>query len=204
MKYRLLGNSGLRVSELALGAMTFGMPGWGVERTRAGACTTASARRRQLVDTANLYSGGRSETFLGEFLAGARADRARHQVHGRDAQPRCECVGNNRKNMMDAVHASLSRLSTDYIDLYWCTRATTHADRRGDARARRPRAPGKILYAGISDTPAWEVSRANMLAELRGWTAFVGLQIKYSDVKLSITAYRSGQPRFCRSGSLPR
>ena len=89
--------------------------------------------------------------------------------------------GNNRKNMMDAVHASLKRLQTDYIDLYWVhardfTTPIEEVMRGLDDLVRQ----GKILYAGISDTPAWEVSRANMLAELRGWTAFVGLQIKYS------------------------
>jgi len=82
---------------------------------------------------------------------------------------------------MDAVHASLKRLQTDYIDLYWVhardfTTPIEEVMRGLDDLVRQ----GKILYAGVSDTPAWEVSRANMLADLRGWTAFVGLQIKYS------------------------
>ena len=183
MKYRLLGNSGLRVSELALGTMTFGMPGWGVEKDESRRVYDGFREAGgNFVDTANLYSGGRSESFLGEFLAEDRerivlATKYTGATRSRDVN----ASGNNRKNMMDAVHASLKRLSTDYIDLYWVhardyTTPIEEVMRGLDDLVRQ----GKILYAGISDTPAWEVSRANMLAELRGWTAFVGLQIKYS------------------------
>src|SRR6058998_1564371 len=121
MKYRLLGNSGLRVSELALGAMTFGMPGWGVEKDESRKVYDGFREAGgNFIDTANLYSGGRSETFLGEFLAGERerivlATKYTGATRSRDVN----AAGNNRKNMMDAVHASLKRLSTDYIDLYW-------------------------------------------------------------------------------------
>ncbi|HKA15601.1 MAG TPA: aldo/keto reductase [Myxococcota bacterium] len=183
MKYRLLGNSGLRVSELALGAMTFGTAGWGVEKDESRRVYDGFREAGgNFIDTANLYSGGRSETFLGEFLAGERerivlATKYTGATRSRDVN----ASGNNRKNMMDAVHASLKRLQTDYIDLYWVhardfTTPIEEVMRGLDDLVRQ----GKILYAGISDTPAWEVSRANMLAELRGWTAFVGLQIKYS------------------------
>jgi len=183
MKYRLLGHSGLRVSELALGAMTFGMPGWGVEKDESRRVYDGFREAGgNFIDTANLYSGGRSETFLGEFLAGERerivlATKYTGATRTRDVN----ASGNNRKNMMDAVHASLKRLDTDYIDLYWVhardyTTPIEEVMRGLDDLVRQ----GKILYAGISDTPAWEVSRANTLAELRGWTSFVGLQIKYS------------------------
>jgi len=189
MKYRLLGNSGLRVSELALGAMTFGMPGWGVEKDESRRVYDGFREAGgNFVDTANLYSGGRSETFLGEFLTGERerivlATKYTGATRSRDVN----ATGNNRKNMMDAVHASLKRLNTDYIDLYWVhardyTTPIEEVMRGLDDLVRQ----GKILYAGISDTPAWEVSRANMLAELRGWTAFVGLQIKYSLLDRSV------------------
>jgi aryl-alcohol dehydrogenase-like predicted oxidoreductase len=183
MKYRLLGNSGLRVSELALGAMTFGMPGWGVEKDESRRVYDGFREAGgNFIDTANLYSGGRSETFLGEFLA---EDRERivlaTKYTGATRAKDVNASGNSRKNMMDSVHASLKRLNTDYIDLYWVhardfTTPIEEVMRGLDDLVRQ----GKILYAGISDTPAWEVSRANMLAELRGWTAFVGLQIKYS------------------------
>jgi aryl-alcohol dehydrogenase-like predicted oxidoreductase len=189
MKYRLLGNSGLRVSELALGTMTFGMPGWGVEKDESRRVYDGFREAGgNFVDTANLYSGGRSETFLGEFLAEERerivlATKYTGATRSRDVN----ASGNNRKNMMDAVHASLKRLNTDYIDLYWVhardyTTPIEEVMRGLDDLVRQ----GKILYAGISDTPAWEVSRANMLAELRGWTAFVGLQIKYSLLDRSV------------------
>jgi aryl-alcohol dehydrogenase-like predicted oxidoreductase len=183
MKYRLLGNSGLRVSELALGAMTFGMPGWGVEKDESRRVYDGYREMGgNFIDTANLYSGGRSETFLGEFLA---EDRERivlaTKYTGATRTRDINASGNNRKNMMDSVHASLKRLNTDYIDLYWVhardfTTPIEEVMRGLDDLVRQ----GKILYAGISDTPAWEVSRANTLAQLRGWTPFVGLQIKYS------------------------
>jgi aryl-alcohol dehydrogenase-like predicted oxidoreductase len=189
MKYRLLGNSGLRVSELALGAMTFGMPGWGVEKDESRRVYDGFREAGgNFIDTANLYSGGRSESFLGEFLAGERerivlATKYTGATRSRDVN----AAGNSRKNMMDAVHASLKRLQTDYIDLYWVhardfTTPIEEVMRGLDDLVRQ----GKILYAGVSDTPAWEVSRANMLAELRGWTAFVGLQIKYSLLDRSV------------------
>ena len=183
MKYKLLGNSGLRVSELALGAMTFGTQDWGVEKEES---FRVYERFREaggnFIDTANVYSGGRSETFLGEFLAEDRerivlATKFTGVTRARDVN----AAGNNRKNMMDSVHASLGRLATDYIDLFWVhvrdfTTPIEEVMRGLDDLVRQ----GKVLYVGISDTPAWEVSRANTLAELRGWTPFVGLQIRYS------------------------
>ena len=183
MKYKLLGKSGLRVSELALGAMTFGTEGWGVgkEESRRVYDRFRDAGGN-FVDTANVYSGGTSETFLGEFLADHRerivlATKYTGATRRRDVN----AAGNNRKSMMDAVHASLKRLRTDYIDLYWVHARDFHTPieevMRGlDDLVRQ----GKVLYVGISDTPAWEVSRANTLAELRGWSPFVGLQIRYS------------------------
>jgi aryl-alcohol dehydrogenase-like predicted oxidoreductase len=183
MKYRLLGNSGLRVSELALGAMTFGTRDWGVEKDESHRVYDGFREAGgNFIDTANLYSGGRSESFLGEFIADERerivlATKYTGAMRTRDVN----AAGNSRKNMMEAVHASLKRLGTDYIDLYWVhardfTTPIEEVMRGLDDLVRQ----GKILYAGISDTPAWEVSRANMLATLRGWTPFVGLQIRYS------------------------
>ena len=183
MKYKLLGNSGLRVSELALGAMTFGAQDWGVEKDES---RKVYERFREaggnFIDTANVYSGGRSESFLGEFLAQDRervvlATKYTGSTRSRDVN----AAGNSRKNMMDSVHASLKRLDTDYIDLFWVHMrdfmTPTHEVMRGlDDLVRQ----GKVLYVGISDTPAWEVARANTLADLRGWTPFVGLQIRYS------------------------
>jgi aryl-alcohol dehydrogenase-like predicted oxidoreductase len=183
MKYRLMGKSGLRVSELALGAMTFGTQGWGADKAESRSVYDGFREAGgNFIDTANIYSGGTSETFLGEFLAGDRerivlATKYTGATRSRDVN----AAGNNRKNMMDSVHASLKRLRTDYIDLYWVhardfTTPIEEVMRALDDLVRQ----GKVLYVGVSDTPAWEVARANTLAELRGWSAFVGLQIRYS------------------------
>jgi len=183
MKYRLMGKSGLRVSELALGAMTFGTKDWGADKDESRRVYEGFREAGgNFIDTANIYSGGTSETFLGEFLG---ADRERTvlatKYTGATRARDVNAAGNNRKNMMDSVHASLKRLRTDYIDLYWVhardfMTPIEEVMRGLDDLVRQ----GKVLYVGVSDTPAWEVSRANTLAELRGWSAFVGLQIRYS------------------------
>ena len=183
MKYRLLGNSGLRVSELALGAMTFGTAEWGVDKEESRRVYDGFREAGgNFIDTANVYADGRSESFLGEFLA---EDRPRivlaSKYTGITRRRDVNAAGNNRKNMMDSVHASLKRLRTDYLDLFWVhvrdfTTPIEEVMRGLDDLVRQ----GKVLYVGISDTPAWEVARANTLAELRGWTPFVGLQIRYS------------------------
>jgi len=183
VNYKLLGRSGLRVSELALGAMTFGMEDWGVDEAES---RRVYDRFREaggnFIDTANIYSGGRSETFLGRFMGEDRerivlATKYTGVTRARDVN----AGGNQRKNMMESIHASLKRLRTDYIDLYWVhardfLTPIEEVMRGLDDLVRQ----GKVLYIGISDTPAWEVSRANAIAELRGWTPFVGLQIRYS------------------------
>ncbi|MCZ6504236.1 MAG: aldo/keto reductase [Gammaproteobacteria bacterium] len=184
MKYRLLGKSGLKVSELALGAMTFGTEtGIGVDKVESRKVYEAFRQAGgNFIDTANVYNRGTSELFLGDFLKGDRervvlATKYTGAMRGRDIN----ATGNSRKNMMDSVHASLKRLNTDYIDLYWVHAwdPLTPSDElmRGmDDLVSQ----GKVLYVGVSDTPAWVVSRANTLAELRGWSQFVGLQIRYS------------------------
>ena len=190
MKYKLLGKSGLKVSELALGAMTFGTEmGFGVDKDESRKVYEAFREEGgNFIDTANVYNGGTSETFLGEFM---QADRERivlatkftGAMRGRDVN----ASGNSRKNMMDSVHASLKRLKTDYIDLYWAhawdpTTPTEELMRGLDDLVSQ----GKVLYVGISDTPAWVVSRANTIAELKSWSQFVGLQIRYSLIDRSV------------------
>src|ERR1700689_1915096 len=184
MKYRLLGKSGLRVSEASLGTLTFGDE-WGWGSTKAEAQKVYEAYREaggNFIDTANFYTGGTSETFLGEFMQGHRdsvvlATKYTNASPGNDPN----AAGNHRKSMMQAVDASLKRLRTDYIDLYWLhiwdlITPIEEVMRAFDDLVRQ----GKILYAGVSDMPAWVVARGNTLAELRGWTSFVGLQIEYS------------------------
>jgi aryl-alcohol dehydrogenase-like predicted oxidoreductase len=184
MNYRLLGRSGLRVSELSLGTMTFGEEwGWGTAKDEARKIYDAYREAGgNFIDTANLYTMGTSEKFVGEFVRGHReqmvlATKYSNAAPGTDPN----AAGNQRKNMIQAVEASLKRLGTDYIDLYWLHiwDGMTPADevmRAFDDLVRQ----GKVLYAGVSDAPAWWVAQANTLAELRGWTPFVGLQIEYS------------------------
>lgn len=184
MRYKLLGKSGLRVSELALGTMTFGEEwGWGASKEESKKVFNAYANAGgNFIDTANRYTEGTSEKFVGEFI---KSDRnhfvlaTKYTLKTKSGDPNYS--GNHRKNMMNAIDESLKRLNTDYIDLYYLHAwdFTTPEDEilRGlDDLVRA----GKIHYIGISDTPAWIVSRMNAIAELRGWSQFISLQIKYS------------------------
>lgn len=190
MRYRLLGHSGLKVSELALGAMTFGTEtGFGVDKAES---RQVYDRFREaggnFIDTANVYAAGTSETYLGEFIAKERerivlATKYTGVTRSRDVN----ASGNSRKNMMDSVHASLKRLNTDYIDLYWVhardyLTPIEEVMRGLDDLVRQ----GKVLYVGVSDTPAWVVSQANTIAAFRGWSPFIGLQIRYSLVDRTV------------------
>jgi aryl-alcohol dehydrogenase-like predicted oxidoreductase len=190
MKFRLLGRSGLRVSEAALGAMTFGEDwGWGSAKGESRKIYDAYREAGgNFVDTANVYTQGSSESFLGEFMKGHRqsivlATKYTNAAAGTDPN----AAGNHRKNMLQSIEASLKRLQTDYVDLYWVhiwDRITPVDEvmRALDDLVRQ----GKVLYVGISDAPAWWIARANTLAELRGWSPFVGLQIEYSLVERTV------------------
>ncbi len=190
MNYRLFGKSGLRVSEISLGTMTFGEDwGWGSSKDEARKIYDAyRAAGGNFIDTANLYTNGTSETFLGEFMRDHRdsvvlATKYTNAAPGNDAN----AAGNHRKSMMQAVEASLRRLKTDYIDLYWLHNWDEMTPVEEIMRAFDDLvSQGKVLYIGISDAPAWWVARANTLAELRAWTQFIGLQIEYSLVERTV------------------
>ncbi|HEX6704663.1 MAG TPA: aldo/keto reductase [Albitalea sp.] len=189
MRYRLLGRSGLRVSELCLGTMTFGASGWGT--TEDDAATMVEAFRDaggNFFDTANeIYAGGRSEEILGRLVRGGERERVviatkygLHPPGGGDPN----LAGNHRKSLKRSIEASLRRLATDHVDLLWthCWDGVTPVDevmRALDDLVRQ----GKVLHIGVSNTPAWVVARSNTLAELRGWTSFIGLQVEYSLVE---------------------
>lgn len=184
MDFKLLGKSGLRVSEIALGTMGFG-PDWGWGQTRDESLAIFEAYANvggNFIDTAVNYTNGTSEKYVGEFAAGDRSHfvlATKYSLRRREGDP--NAAGNARKNMRESVETSLRRLKTDYLDLFWLHAwdFTTPVDEvlRGlDDLVRQ----GKVLYIGISDTPAWIVSMANAVAELRGWSRFVGLQIRYS------------------------
>src|SRR6267142_442059 len=184
MRYKLLGKSGLRVSELCLGTMTFGEDwGWGASKDESRKVYDAFLQAGDnFTNTANVYTSGTSDRLLGEFLHGQRehivlATKYTNAAPGTDPN----AAGNHRKSMVQAVEASLKRLKTDYIDLYWLhiwdqITPIEEVMRAFDDLVRQ----GKILYAGVSDIPARVVAKANTLADLRGWTRFVGLQIEYS------------------------
>jgi aryl-alcohol dehydrogenase-like predicted oxidoreductase len=190
MNYRLLGNSGLRVSQLSLGTMTFGEDwGWGSAKDEAQKIYgTYREAGGNFIDTANVYTNGSSERWLGEFLGGHRqeivlATKYTNASPSNDAN----ASGNHRKSMVQALEASLKRLKTDYIDLYWMhiwdqLTPVEEVMRAFDDLVRG----GKILYAGISDAPAWWIAQANTLATLRGWTPFIGLQIEYSLIERTV------------------
>jgi aryl-alcohol dehydrogenase-like predicted oxidoreductase len=184
MKIRLLGKSGLKVSEVVLGTMTFGET-WGFganEEVCRQILNVYQEAGGNFIDTANKYTEGHSEEIIGRQIAENRdywVVATKYTLSTRSGDPNSS--GNSRKNMMRSVEASLKRLQSDYIDLLWVHAwdNTTPIDElmRGlDDLVRQ----GKVLYIGISDAPAWIVSAANTMAELQGWSRFVGLQIEYS------------------------
>src|SRR6266496_1901391 len=184
MKFKLLGNSGLRVSEMALGAMTFGSDwGWGADDKESRRIfDTYVDRGGNFIDTANQYTEGTSERLVGEFAKEKRERlviATKYSLSTREGDP--NSGGNHRKSMVRSTEESLRRLKTDYIDLLylhiWDNTTPVEEVLRGmDDLARS----GKVVYVGISDTPAWQVSRMQAIAELRGWAPLIALQIEYS------------------------
>ena len=184
MLYRLLGRSGLRVSELALGTMTFGEDwGWGAG---PGECRRMLDRYAEaggnFIDTAGNYTDGSSERIVGE-LVGADRDRwviaTKYTLTSRRDDP--NAGGNHRKSLVRSLEASLRRLRTDRVDLLWLHMwdQTTPIEEVMRALDDQVRA-GKVLHVGISDTPAWVISRGLAVAELRGWTPPVAVQMPWS------------------------
>ncbi len=185
MRYKLLGNSGVRVSELCLGAMTFG-DGWeiGVTKEESRKVFDCFAEAGgNFIDTAVNYTDGQSEAILGDFL---KADRDHFVVatkySGNDVNSiDLNKAGDSRKNMRISIEQSLKRLQTDYIDLYYLhvwdyTTPIEEVLRTADDLVRQ----GKILYFAISDTPEWVIAEACTRAELMGWTRPVAVQAPYS------------------------
>ncbi|MHC1550565.1 aldo/keto reductase [Phyllobacterium sp. K27] len=182
--YRLLGRSGLRVSPIALGTMTFGTDwGWGTEEADARRIFDAYvARGGNFIDSANRYTEGTSERFVGNFAKGRRDQlviATKYTLPMRPGDP--NSGGNHRKSMVRSVEESLKRLGADYIDLLylhaWDFTTPVEEVLRGlDDLVRS----GKVLYTGVSDIPAWQVSRMQAIADLRGWTPLVALQVEYN------------------------
>ena len=190
--YYTLGNTGLRVSRLALGTMTFGTDwGWGADQTTARSLFDRYlAAGGNLFDTADLYTNGNSERWLGQFLRDAGI-RERVVIATKfsynDSPGNPNAGGNGRKHILAAVDGSLKRLGTDYIDLYllhtW-DRLTPVEEvmRTFDDLVRS----GKVRHVGLSDVPAWYASRAQTIAEWRGYEKLSTLQLEYSLVERGI------------------
>ena len=190
--YYTLGRSGLRVSRLSLGTMTFGTEwGWGSDQDTARQLFNAYVEEGgNFVDTADLYTNGTSEIWTGKFIA-ERNLRDRIVIATKftySADPENpNAGGNGRKNIMRAVEGSLKRLETDYIDLYFLhtwDRITPVEEvmRTLDDLVRS----GKVRHVGLSDTPAWYAARAQTLAEWRGYEPISSLQLEYSLVERNI------------------
>ncbi|MBF6093815.1 aldo/keto reductase [Nocardia cyriacigeorgica] len=190
--YRTLGRSGLRVSPLSLGTMTFGADwGWGADKDEARKIFdtyTYTDRGGNFIDTASQYTDGSSEQLLGEFTAAQRESlvlATKYTMLRRPGDP--NSGGNHRKSMIASVEASLRRLNTGYIDLLYLHAwdFLTPVEEILRAMDDLVRA-GKVLYVGISDTPAWQVSRMQTIADLRGWSPLIALQIEYSLIERTV------------------
>jgi aryl-alcohol dehydrogenase-like predicted oxidoreductase len=186
-RYVTLGRSGLRVSPVALGSMTFGEDlGWGASARESEAVIDRYIELGgNFIDTANGYTRGHAEKIIGDHLGHNREARDRMVIATKfstnlyPGDP--NGGGSGRKSIIAACEESLRRLRTDYIDLYWLHNYDKHTPIEETVAAMHDLVKsGKVRYIGISDTPAWKAAQAQLLAEFRGWTPFVGLQIEYS------------------------
>ena len=191
-QYRPLGRSGLVVSPLALGTMTFGVARWGMERPEAEAVFDAYVESGgNLIDTADVYAGGGGETMLGEIISdrGVRDQLVIATKSGFAAGQGPHAGGNGAKHVHAAVEGSLRRLKTDYIDLYWIHvwDSVTPPEELLETMSGLVRA-GKIRYWGMSNTPAWYVARVATLAAASGRPGPIALQYFYSLVSRELEA----------------
>ncbi len=190
MRYKLFGKSGLRVSELCLGTMTFGQEvTWGSTKEESQQVfETFCEAGGNFLDTANYYTKGTSETYIGEWMVGRRSKFVLGTKYSLTMDPtNPNAQGNHRKNMVESLESSLKRLKTDYIDILWVHAWDMLTPIEETMRALDDMVQaGKILYIGASDFPAWVVARGNAIAELRGWSTFAGLQLEYSLIEKTI------------------
>jgi aryl-alcohol dehydrogenase-like predicted oxidoreductase len=185
--YVTLGRSGLRVSPFCLGAMTFGEDlGWGSSVETSNAIMDRFLEHGgNFIDTANVYTRGHSEKIIGDHLGRHSSKRNRVVIatkfFGNLFPGDPNGGGAGRKALMDSCHESLRRLQTDYIDLYWMHCWDMHTPLEETMRALDDLVrAGKVRYIGFSDTPAWKVTQAQLLAKFHGWSPLIALQIEYS------------------------
>lgn len=222
MKHILLGRSGLRVSELCLGGLTFGEPkfikkeNFSSERQSFAVLEHFAGAGGNFIDTSSLYGNGSSEKIIGEFVKQERNHFVIGTKFSLSEKRTPSKTGNSRKNMILSVEQSLRNLNTDYIDMLWLhiwdevTPAEEFMRGFDDLVSS-----GKILYAGISSAPAWKICQAKTIADLRGWSPLIGIQISYSlfkrdaerellpmakELELGITAFEV----FARGSLLPK
>jgi aryl-alcohol dehydrogenase-like predicted oxidoreductase len=170
--------------------MTFGSAwGWGADTAESRRIFDAYVDRGgNFVDTANAYTNGTSEQFVGDLALGRR-DRlviaTKYTMSSQPGDP--NSGGNHRKSLVRSLEQSLQRLRTDYVDLLYLHAwdFTTPADEILRAMDDVVRA-GKVLYVGISNTPAWQVARMQAITDLRGWSPLVALQIEYSLIERTV------------------
>ncbi|KZT16685.1 MULTISPECIES: aldo/keto reductase [Comamonadaceae] len=192
--YHLLGRTGLRVSRLSLGTMTFGTEnGWGCDRETARAMfDTYLASGGNFIDSADIYTQGTAETWLGEFMSetGMR-DRVvlatKYSFNHQNPQGNPNAAGNGRKNLIRSLDASLARLKTDYVDLYYLHAwdGITPAEEVLRSMDQLVRA-GKIRHWALSDVPAWYAARITTLAQYHGLEGPCAVQLEYSLVQRGI------------------
>jgi aryl-alcohol dehydrogenase-like predicted oxidoreductase len=185
--YVTLGRSGLRVSPLCLGAMTFGEDlGWGTPVKESEQIIDRFLELGgNFIDTANFYTKSHSEKIIGDHIGRHKDKRDRLVIatkfSGNLYPGDPNGGGSSRKSIIAACEQSLRRLQTDYIDLYWLHNWDVHTPIEETMAALEDLVRGgKVRYLGVSDTPAWKVAEANVTARFRGWSAFIALQIEYS------------------------
>ncbi|KIO76604.1 aldo/keto reductase [Pedobacter lusitanus] len=185
--YRTLGRSGLKISPLTLGAMTFGEDwGWGSTPAEAEAIMSAYIEQGgNIIDTANVYTKGHSEKIIGDYLT--KTDLRRDQLvlstkffcNLYPGDP--NAGGSSRKAIISSLENSLRRLQTDYVDVYWMHAFDPFTPIEETMSALHDLiTSGKVRYIAVSDTPAWKIAQSQLIANFRGWSAFAGLQIEYS------------------------
>ncbi|MCP4191317.1 MAG: aldo/keto reductase [Planctomycetaceae bacterium] len=183
MQYRYLGNSGLLVSRICLGTMTFGMSGWGCDQQEATAITNRFLDAGgNFIDTADMYSAGVSEEMLGNTIAGHKRDDlvlATKCWFRMGTSPNAK--GLSRKHVIEAVDESLRRLQTDYIDLFQVHGPDPHTPLEETLRALDDQVrAGKIRYLGCSNYFAWQIVKANGISDQKQWERFVSAQHMYN------------------------
>lgn len=185
--YRTLGKSGLRISPLTLGTMTFGKD-WGYGATPEDSKTILSKyleKGGNILDTANVYTKGHSEKIIGDYLKENHVRRdsvvISTKFFGNMYPMDPNGGGTSRKTIIESLENSLRRLKIDYIDLYWMHGFDEFTPiEETMAALNNLVSSGKVRYIAVSDTPAWKISQAQTIAQFRGWPAFIGLQVEYS------------------------